>query len=53
MESQLEGFEFARQREPVTDGIDVWGKVFELEHAHQGKTAVVILGKRDISLMTV
>ena len=48
MESQLEGFEFARQREPVTDGIDVWGTVFELEHAHHGKIAVVILGTRDI-----
>ena len=44
LESQLEGFEFARQREPVTDGIDVWGTVFELEHAHHGNIAVVILG---------
>ena len=48
MESQLEGFEFVRQREPVTDGIDVWGTVFELEHAHHGNIAVVILGKREI-----
>ena len=47
MESQLEGFEFARQREPVTDGIDVWGTVFELEHAHHGNIAVVILGTRE------
>ena len=46
LESQLEGFEFARQREPVTDGIDVWGQVFELEHAHHGNIAVVILGTR-------
>ena len=42
----MEGFEFARQREPVTDGIDVWGQVFELEHAHHGNIAVVILGTR-------
>ena len=48
MESQLEGFEFARQREPVTDGIDVWGTVFELEHAHHGNIAVVILGTGEI-----
>ena len=47
LESQLEGFEFARQREPVTDGIDVWGQVFELEHAHHGNIAVVILGTRE------
>ena len=32
----------------MTDGIDVWGTVFELEHAHHGKIAVVILGTRDI-----
>ena len=51
MESQLEGFEFARQREPVTDGIDVWGTVFELEHAHHGNIAVVILGTREIYFM--
>ena len=48
LESQLEGFEFVRQREPVTDGIDVWGTVFELEHAHHGNIAVVILGTREI-----
>ena len=48
LESQLEGFEFARQREPVTDGIDVWGTVFELEHAHHGNIAVVILGTGEI-----
>jgi len=51
LESQLEGFEFARQREPVTDGIDVWGTVFELEHAHHGNIAVVILGTREIYFM--
>jgi len=48
LESQLEGFEFARQREPVTDGIDVWGTVFELEHAHHGNIAVVILDTQGI-----
>lgn len=35
----------------MTDGIDVWGTVFELEHAHHGNIAVVILGTRKISLM--
>ena len=32
----------------MTDGIDVWGTVFELEHAHHGNIAVVILGTREI-----
>ena len=45
---KLEGFEFARQREPLTDGIDVWGEVFEFEHNHHGKVALIVLDTQEL-----
>ena len=44
---KLDGFEFARQREPLTDGIDVWGEVFEFEHQHHGKVALIVLDTQE------
>ena len=43
----LEGFEFARQREPLTDGIDVWGEVFEFEHDIHGPVALIVLDTQE------
>ena len=43
----LEGFEFARQREPLTDGIDVWGEVFEFEHDIHGFVALIVLDTQE------
>ena len=43
----LEGFEFARQREPLTDGIDVWGEVFEFENDIHGPVALIVLDTQE------
>ena len=42
-----QGFEFARQREPLTDGIDIWGEVFEFDHEIHGKVALIVLDTQE------
>jgi len=51
LDKELDGFTFERQREPVTDGIEVWGEVFETEHSHLGKVAVLIMDTQGIFSM--
>ena len=50
-DAALEGFKSVRTREPVTDGIDIWPEVFEVEHKLHGKVAVLVMDTQGIFSM--